>query len=83
VKTDSSNYRIRVTNEAGEIYNNSYSFFREHSRDIESLAAFEDNGTFIFHITDISFDGYFAIEIIPENPLTVKLFHIHILRRLK
>ena len=80
LKTDKDNYRLRITNDESELLNHEYSWFREHSQEIDNVSCFEDDGVYCLHVADLSFDGYFRAEIFPHETLNISLFHIDIVR---
>lgn len=78
LKADSQDFRVRVTNERGELYNETYGWFVTHGQEIEDAAAFEAEGVHVLHLRRLKFNGYFKFEVIPGAPLTVSLFIINI-----
>ena len=83
LKADGNDFRVRVTNDVGEVYNLPYSWFVSHGDEIEGVSAFEDNGTYVLHIIGIKFDGLFRFEVIPVTAFNATLFTINIERVLE
>lgn len=80
LKADRQDFRLRVTNERGEIYNEPYSWFVAHGQELEGVGAFEVDGVYVLHLSGLSFRGYFKLEVIPAAPTVVSLFMIKVER---
>jgi hypothetical protein len=55
IEAPSSNYSLRVEVDDKIVYSGSYDDFAEYSEIIATISAFEKNGSYLIHLTDIHF----------------------------
>jgi len=66
IKNTDENYRLRIYVDGTQLYDGSYSWFKNLSQITEEIAAFQDeNGDHILHITDIKWTKNIKIEAEP------------------
>lgn len=71
VKSELSSYKVIITVDGLEVYNNKWDWFYSNSQAIKEIAAFQEDSTYILSIADVKFSRSLRISLRPLEPFTM------------
>ena len=68
LKSDYNNYKVIITVDGSELYNNTWDWFYSMSQTVKEIAAFQEDSMYILSLKDIKFSKSLKISIRPLEP---------------
>ena len=73
IKSSFNGYRLIVSVDGRVLYSDDYEWFQDISQEVDEIAAFESNGTYVLHLSDIAFSNRIRVRVEPTlMTLTVR-----------